>query len=63
MAEQDDKEKRVPQFLDLNAKSTRGRLKIYIGMSAGVGKSYLMLQEASTCGVFDAGVIKYGPRY
>ena len=48
MAEQDDKEKRVQQFLDLNAKSTRGRLKIYIGMSAGVGKSYRMLQEAST---------------
>jgi two-component system sensor histidine kinase KdpD len=26
----------------------RGRLKIYIGMSAGVGKSYRMLQEAHT---------------
>lgn len=25
---------------------TRGRLKIYVGMSAGVGKSYRMLQEA-----------------
>ncbi len=42
----DEKEKRVQQFLDLNRKSTRGRLKIYIGMSAGVGKSYRMLQEA-----------------
>ena len=42
----DDKEKRVQQFLDLNRKNTRGRLKIYIGMSAGVGKSYRMLQEA-----------------
>ncbi len=43
---EEDKEKRVQQFLDLNRKSTRGRLKIYIGMSAGVGKSYRMLQEA-----------------
>src|ERR1700759_4706249 len=42
----DDKEKRVQQFLDLNRKETRGRLKIYIGMSAGVGKAYRMLQEA-----------------
>jgi two-component system sensor histidine kinase KdpD len=42
----DDKEKRVQQFLDLNRESTRGRLKIYIGMSAGVGKTYRMLQEA-----------------
>jgi len=42
----DDKEKRVQQFLDLARKNSRGRLKIYIGMSAGVGKSYRMLQEA-----------------
>lgn len=42
----DEKEKRVQQFLQLNRKETRGRLKIYIGMSAGVGKSYRMLQEA-----------------
>ncbi len=42
----DDKEKKVQQFLDLNRESTRGRLKIYIGMSAGVGKTYRMLQEA-----------------
>ncbi len=43
---EDDKEKRVKQFLDLNRQSNRGRLKIYIGMSAGVGKTYRMLQEA-----------------
>ncbi len=43
---EDDKEKRVQQFLDLNRKENRGRLKIYIGMSAGVGKTYRMLQEA-----------------
>lgn len=46
MTEQENKEQRVQQFLALNQKSNRGRLKIYIGMSAGVGKSYRMLQEA-----------------
>ena len=34
------------QFLNLIRKSKRGKFKIYIGMSAGVGKSYRMLQEA-----------------
>jgi two-component system sensor histidine kinase KdpD len=33
-------------FLDLVKKSRRGKFKVYIGMSAGVGKSYRMLQEA-----------------
>lgn len=46
MNEQENKEQRVQQFLRLNEKSNRGKLKIYIGMSAGVGKSYRMLQEA-----------------
>jgi two-component system sensor histidine kinase KdpD len=46
MAEQDDKEKIVQQFLNLNSKSGEGKFKIYIGMSAGVGKTYRMLQEA-----------------
>ena len=45
-AEEDDKEKRVKQFLDLNHTEKRGKLKIYIGMSAGVGKTFRMLQEA-----------------
>lgn len=36
------------EFLDLIKKSRKGKLKIYIGMSAGVGKSYRMLQEAHT---------------
>ena len=44
--EQENKEKRVQQFLELSRKTSRGKLKIYIGMSAGVGKSYRMLQEA-----------------
>ncbi len=36
----------VRDFIELVKKSRRGKLKIYIGMSAGVGKSYRMLQEA-----------------
>jgi len=46
MSEEENKEKKVQQFLDLNRQNARGRLKIYIGMSAGVGKTYRMLQEA-----------------
>jgi two-component system sensor histidine kinase KdpD len=42
----DDKEKSVEHFLNLIRKSKRGKFKIYIGMSAGVGKSFRMLQEA-----------------
>jgi len=45
---QDEKDIRVQQFLDLSRKNEMGRLKIYVGMSAGVGKSYRMLQEAHT---------------
>lgn len=43
-----DKEQTVQHFLDLIKKSRRGKFKIYIGMSAGVGKTYRMLQEAHT---------------
>lgn len=38
----------VRKFLDLVKKSRRGKFKVYIGMSAGVGKTYRMLQEAHT---------------
>ena len=41
-----DQEKQAQHFLDLIRKSRRGKFKIYIGMSAGVGKTYRMLQEA-----------------
>jgi two-component system sensor histidine kinase KdpD len=44
--EQDDKAGSVKKFLDLVKKSRRGKFKVYIGMSAGVGKTYRMLQEA-----------------
>ncbi len=42
----DDREHSVQYFLDLIKKSHRGKFKVYIGMIAGVGKSYRMLQEA-----------------
>lgn len=35
----------VQHFVNLIKKSRRGKFKIYIGMVAGVGKSYRMLQE------------------
>ncbi|MEG0253478.1 MAG: sensor protein KdpD, partial [Muribaculaceae bacterium] len=41
-----NKEQNVQHFLDLINKSQRGKFKIYIGMIAGVGKTYRMLQEA-----------------
>ena len=41
-----DREQSVQHFLDLLKKSRRGNFKIYIGMIAGVGKTYRMLQEA-----------------
>ncbi len=34
------------KFLELIRQSKRGKFKIYVGMSAGVGKTYRMLQEA-----------------
>jgi two-component system sensor histidine kinase KdpD len=38
--------KSAEEFLNLIKKSRRGKFKVYIGMSAGVGKTYRMLQEA-----------------
>jgi two-component system sensor histidine kinase KdpD len=42
----EETKKSAQEFLDLIKKSKRGKFKIYIGMSAGVGKSFRMLQEA-----------------
>lgn len=39
-------ENRADSFLRLIRRSQRGRLKIYLGYCAGVGKTYQMLQEA-----------------
>src|SRR3984893_17322827 len=33
------------QFLNLIRRQERGRLKVYLGSSAGVGKTYAMLRE------------------
>ena len=41
-----NREESVQHFLDLLKKSRRGNFKVYIGMIAGVGKSYRMLSEA-----------------
>ena len=42
----DERDQSAEQFLRLIQESRRGKFKIYIGMSAGVGKTYRMLQEA-----------------
>ena len=41
-----EREENVQHFLNLIKRSRRGNFKIYIGMIAGVGKTYRMLQEA-----------------
>src|ERR1700675_1097492 len=43
-----DQDNDTNEFIDLIRKSRRGKFKIYIGMSAGVGKTFRMLQEAQT---------------
>ncbi|WP_342332156.1 sensor protein KdpD [Pedobacter sp. FW305-3-2-15-E-R2A2] len=43
---EDNKSGSVKDFLDLVKRSRRGKFKVYIGMSAGVGKTYRMLQES-----------------
>jgi two-component system sensor histidine kinase KdpD len=40
------KDGNAPHFIDLIKRSRRGAFKVYIGMIAGVGKTYRMLQEA-----------------
>jgi two-component system sensor histidine kinase KdpD len=37
---------RAEDFLELVERSKRGRLKLYVGFAAGVGKTYRMLEEA-----------------
>lgn len=43
---EENKSGSVKDFLDLVKRSRRGKFKVYIGMSAGVGKTYRMLQES-----------------
>jgi two-component system sensor histidine kinase KdpD len=42
----DNTRTRADDFLELVERGKRGRLKLYIGFAAGVGKTYRMLQEA-----------------
>ena len=49
-----DTRRSAEHFLNLIKESHRGKFKVYIGMSAGVGKTYWMLQEAHQ--LLDAGV-------
>ncbi|QFG53482.1 sensor protein KdpD [Chryseobacterium sp.] len=44
----EEERKTAEHFLQLIKKSRRGKFKLYIGMSAGVGKTFRMLQEAHT---------------
>src|SRR5476651_854793 len=44
----EEKEQSVEHFLELIKRSRRGKFKIYIGMSAGIGKTYRMLQETQS---------------
>jgi two-component system, OmpR family, sensor histidine kinase KdpD len=41
-----DRKANVDKFLELIKKSRRGHFKVYLGMAAGVGKTYRMLMDA-----------------
>ncbi|HEX2867129.1 MAG TPA: sensor histidine kinase KdpD [Ignavibacteriales bacterium] len=43
---EDSRIESVEHFLDLIKSSRKGKFKIYVGMAAGVGKTFRMLQEA-----------------
>ncbi|HUY38006.1 MAG TPA: sensor histidine kinase KdpD [Candidatus Binataceae bacterium] len=44
-------------FLDLVARSQKGRLKVYLGAAAGVGKTWKMLEEAHQLRAKDVDVV------
>ena len=46
MTDADPQRRRADDFLSLVRRAQRGRIKVYIGSSAGVGKTYRMLEEA-----------------
>lgn len=47
MVQAENSDPYIPGFLDLVRMARRGKFKVYIGMCAGVGKTYKMLQEAA----------------
>jgi two-component system sensor histidine kinase KdpD len=51
------REQNAERFLDLIRKSRNGRLKIYLGLAAGVGKTFKMLEEAHTLSKLGSDVI------
>ena len=48
LTEDAQRDQSAERFLRLVQERRRGRLKIYLGLAAGVGKTYRMLQEAQT---------------
>lgn len=44
--EQDQRDQSAERFLRLVQGKRRGTLKVYLGLAAGVGKTYRLLQEA-----------------
>lgn len=46
LTEDAQRDQSAERFLRLVQERRRGRLKIYLGLAAGVGKTYRMLQEA-----------------
>jgi two-component system, OmpR family, sensor histidine kinase KdpD len=52
-----DSENRAESFLQIIRRAERGRLKIYLGYSPGVGKTYQMLQEAHRLTIDGANLV------
>ncbi len=48
---------RPEDFLEIVQRARRGRLKLYIGFAAGVGKTYRMLEEARALGKRNVDVV------
>ena len=56
-AEEQQRDQSAERFLRLVQERRRGRLKIYLGLAAGVGKSFRMLQEAQELRAHDVNVL------
>ena len=55
--ENDLRDQSAERFLRLVQERRRGRLKVYLGLAAGVGKTYRMLQEAHDLHQHDVDVV------
>ncbi|GAB3635711.1 sensor protein KdpD [Hymenobacter arcticus] len=56
-AENDLRDQSAERFLRLVREKRRGTLKIYLGLAAGVGKTYRMLQEANDLHAYGVDVL------